>query len=410
MFQRELFDNQIQGRNNFVGKESVESNVPKLYLVKAVRSFMLMLPVIVLFFKENGLDMKEIFLLQSLFSLTVIILEIPTGYFSDTFGRKLSILIGGIIATLGWIVYALAYGFWQFLLAEMILGFGLSFVSGADSAMLYDTLLELGRESEYQKVEGRGLAFGVASEGLSSIIGGFLALVSLRFPFYWDAAVSFLLIPIALTLTKTKRHKATTRKSNLKSMFALMKYYLHDHANVKWLIFYSAIVNASTMTMFWFTQPYLVSIKITMGFFGMISAILLATSAIFSWNAHWVEKRLGRKITLAMLVAFPAAGYFLLGSFSLAWSGLFLFLFYMTRGINNPVSLDYINGFVPSDVRATVLSARNLVGRVAFSATGPFLGWASDAYSLKTAFLASGLTFLILGLISLSFLRKHEVI
>jgi MFS family permease len=393
-----------------VRKEQVRLNVPKLYFIKAVRSFMLMLPVIVLFFKENGLDMKEIFLLQALFSLTVIILEIPTGYFSDTFGRKLSILIGGSIATLGWIVYALAYGFWQFLVAETILGFGLSFVSGADSAMLYDTLLELSREFEYQKVEGRGLAIGVASEGLSSIIGGLLALISLRFPLYWDAAVSFLIIPIALTLTKTQRRKKTTEKKSLKNMLALTKYYLHDHASVKWLIFYSAFVSTSTMVMFWFTQPYLISIKIPLEFFGAISAVLLATSAIFSWNAHRMEKHLGQRTIFLMLIALPTAGYFLLSSFSSVWCGVFLLLFYVTRGINNPVSLDYINRLVLSDVRATVLSARNLVGRVIFSIVGPLLGWISDVYSLKIALLVSGLTFLVLGLISLCFLRKHKVL
>jgi len=393
-----------------VKKNKLESNIWKLYLIKAMRSFMLMIPVIVLFFRENGLSMKEIFLLQSLFSLTVILLEVPTGYFSDIFGRKRSIVIGGIFATFGWIIYSLSYSFGGFLLAEVILGFGLSFVSGADSAMLYDTLLETKRESEYQKVEGRGLGIGVASEGIASVIGGFLALVSLRFPFYWDTAFTFLIIPLALTLTETKKHERISEKNSLKSMLRLMKYCLHDHVSIKWLIIYSAFVNASTLTMFWFTQPYLAETNVPLAFFGIASATLLFTAAFFSWNAHHLEKFMGRKASLITLAILPVAGYLLLSSFWFIWSGIFILLFYITRGINNPVTLSYINGQISSDVRATVLSVRNLVGRLVFSVAGPFLGWISDVYSLQAALLASALTFLITGLIALCFMHKHKAL
>jgi MFS family permease len=388
----------------------VESNIWKLYAIKAVRSFMLMLPVIALFFRESGLDMKDIFVLQSLFSLTVIFLEIPTGYFSDIFGRKRSIVIGGIFVAAGWLVYAFAYGFWQFLVAETVLGLGLSFVSGADSAMLYDTLLEMGREGEYQKIEGRGLGIGVASEACSSVMGGFLALVSLRFPLYWDAAISFLIIPLALALTETKTHIKNRKKCTPKELIRLIKHYIHHNVSVKWLIIFSAFANASTMIMFWFTQPYLASLDIPLKFFGIFSALLLLTSAIFSWHAHHVDKLIGKKAAFIAIVALPAAGYFCLSSFDFVWSAIFLLLFNITRGINPPISLHYINSLVPSDVRATVLSAKNLITRIVFSAAGPFLGWISDAYSLKFALLISGIIFLSLGLISLCFLRKHKVI
>ena len=78
-------------------------------------------------------------------------------------------------------------------MAEITLGVGLCFISGADSAMLYDTLLEKGETHTYKKVEGRSGSIGMLSEGVTSIIGGLLALVSLRFPLYWDAGLLLLL-------------------------------------------------------------------------------------------------------------------------------------------------------------------------------------------------------------------------
>lgn len=391
-------------------QKKISANVWKLYLIKGLRSFMLVIPIIVLFFQENGLSMQQVFLLQALFSVAVISLEVPTGYFSDIFGRKKSIIIGGILATTGFAIYSQAYTFWGFLLAEITLGFGISFVSGADSAMLYDTLLEKGRELEYQKREGRGLSIGMLSESLASVLGGLLALISLRFPLYCDAAITFLVIPVALTLVEPKIQRAKKIESSLNGMWRLIKFSLHDHKEVKWLIIYSASVASSTLTMFWLIQPYLLATKVPLGLFGIILAVLLLVAAFFSWHAHKLEKILGRQKSLILLMVLPALGYWLLSSFWFIWSGVFLLLFFVVRGLNNPVTLNYINGLIPSDVRATVLSVKNLVGRVMFSVIGPLVGYVSDVFSLKAALLSSGGTFLVLGLISLAFMRKYKAL
>jgi len=391
-------------------KQNLSSNIWKIYLIKAIKSGMFVMPVIVLFFKENGLTMKEILILQSLFSISVIILEVPTGYFADRFSRKTSILIGGVVATLGWGLYSLSYSFAGFLLAEITLGVGLCFISGADSAMLYDTLLESGEAHEYKKVEGRNGSIGMISEGVTSVIGGFLALVSLRFPLYWDVGLAFLVIPAAFMLIEPEKSKKQTNESSLIQMWKLIKFSLSDHKEIKWLIIYSAIVSAATLTAVWFIQIYWVTTGVLIGYFGILWATLLFASAFFSWHAGGIEKFLGRKKSLMALIVLPAVGYFLLSSFMFIWSGIFMLLFYITRGINNPIISDYINGLVSSDVRATILSVKNLVGRVMFSVVGPFAGWINDAISLQMALASSGAIFLLSGMVALLFMRKHKAL
>jgi hypothetical protein len=80
------------------------------------------------------------------------------------------------------------------------------------------------------------------------------------------------------------------------------------------------------------------------------------------------------------------------------------------RGINGPVLNDYVNRLVSSDIRATVLSVKNLVGRLMFVILGPAIGWVNDAYSLSMAFLVLSAIFLILGLLSLFCLHKNKVL
>ncbi len=100
---------------------------------------MLTMPIIVLFYQENGLSMQDVLLLKGIYSVAVVLLEIPSGYVADIWGRKKSLILGAIFGCAGFVIYSFSYGFSGFLLAELILGIGGSFISGSDSAMLYDT-------------------------------------------------------------------------------------------------------------------------------------------------------------------------------------------------------------------------------------------------------------------------------
>lgn len=391
-------------------KLKAQSNLWKLNLINAIGSFMLIMPVIVLFFRENGLTMSQILLLQSLFSAAVILLEIPSGYYADIFGRKKSIILGSCLALLGYAVYSLSYGFWGFLVAELILGFGTSFMSGADSAMIYDSLMDLGRENEYQKIQGKYTSIQLISEGSASVIGGLLALISLRFPLYCETIVLLAAIPLAMSLSEPQRREFKKEGNGIRSLLKLIKYSLHDHAEIKWLIIYSSVVSASTLTMAWFIQPYLSNTGIPLVYFGIIWAALLFFSSFLSWQAHRVEKIMGRKFALMSMIFLPAVGYLLLSFAWVHWSFLFLFLFYFARGINNPITADYVNRLISSDMRATILSVKNFIGRVIFAAIGPIVGWANDIYSLKDALLFSGGIFFFFGLVSLLFLKKHKAL
>mgnify|MGYP001623115504 CR=1 FL=1 len=110
------------------------------------------MPIIVLFYEENGLGLKDIFLLKSVYSIVLVSLDIPTGYLADAWGC--------IVAFGGYICYSLSSTFYAFFIAEILLGIGQSLVSGADSALLYDTMLHYDRENEYLKYEGKVTMIG----------------------------------------------------------------------------------------------------------------------------------------------------------------------------------------------------------------------------------------------------------
>ena len=130
-------------------------NILKMYLLKAVLWFMVAMPIIVLFFQEHGLTLTEVMILQSIYSFSVALFEIPSGFIADIFGRKKTIVLSTIFTFIGFLVFSFFGGFYAFAIAQVLVGIGGSLMSGSDSAIIYDTLLETNSKTTYTKIEGR---------------------------------------------------------------------------------------------------------------------------------------------------------------------------------------------------------------------------------------------------------------
>ena len=386
---------------------SANRNLTALYLVKIAKWMNLIMPVIVLFYKSNGLTMRDIFLLQSVYSLTLMTLEIPTGYFADRVGRKTSILFGAILGFTGYLAYSFSYGFWAFVLAEVILGVSQSLVSGADSAMLYDTLAASQQKNRYTQLEGRVTSIGNFGEAFAGIIGGLLAVSSLRTPFYVQTCVAMIAIPAALMLVEPPVHtiKIKPGLSHIKSVIYSV---LHGNLKLKWNTFFSAITGAATLTMAWFAQPYFGQLSIPVSMYGVLWAVLnlsVGLAAVYAWR---FEKKFGAARTVIIFTIAIFSSYILLPLMP-GYTGLgILLVFYLARGLATPTLRNYINIITTSEMRATVLSVRNFLIRLIFAITGPLWGWITDKYSLKSAIISAGLIYGCLALVSMYFFLKHK--
>ena len=384
----------------------MKRNIRILYAFKTMRAMIFTIPIIVPFFQENGLSQTEIFILQSAFAIGVMLLEVPSGYFADIFGRKKAMVAGAVVATIGYVMYSLAYGFWPILAAEMVLGAGLSFMSGADSALAYDSLVALGKKDKYRKFESRGFIFSSIAEASASLIGGLIAIASLRATLYAQVGIELALIPLALLLVEPKRTRRVTDDNPFRDVLKITKYALHGHSQIKWLIFYGAVVGTLTHTMVWLTQPYYQLVGVSLGWFGVLWTLQLIAMAIFAQFADKYERLLGKRKALASFVLMGVVAYGLLGAFPLIATLPVMLVYYFIRGVHMPVLQDYVNTLISSDIRATVLSVKNLAKQLLYTFLGPLIGVTMDLYSLQTALLFSGVVYGTLGLIVLVNMRK----
>ncbi len=387
------------------------SNIWKLYIIKIARAAMFMMPIITLFFQERGLSMTEIMLLQSIFSVAVVVLEIPSGYLADLFERKTSIILAIIFAAMGDFIYAFAYGFWSMLLAELVLALASAFMSGADSALLYDSLKIAGKESEHKKYASRIFSMSRVSEALAAVSGAALAAAwSMASTFFLSAFLIILTLPLALSIKEPPRDKISMHSNHLKELIAIIKFAIHSNKRIKWLIIYGSALSASTLVAVWMLQPYFKLLQIPVAYFGILWAALNLSGAFFALFAPVLEEKLGLRKTLLLLAGLPTIAHMVLANFNSLWVLVCAFFYFGSYGLSIPILQDYVNREIDSSKRASVLSVYSLFSRFAFVLLSPLVGYFADIYDLQTAFLASAIIFGTLTFISLPFLFKsHRV-
>ena len=370
----------------------------------------LFMPIIWLFYDENGLTITDLFVIQAIYSITIALIEIPSGYLADILGRKSSLIAGTFFGLLGIIIYSQSFGFEGFLLAVLCLGIGQSFISGSDTALMYDTLLELDRIQDFIKFEGRTVSIGNFAEAIAFVVGGFLAQISLRTPFYYQIGIALLGFVIALLLIEPTVHRLEDGKSEpWKNMKNIMRFALLENVKLRAYILYSALFGAATLIMAWFAQPYFMLLELEVLYFGLIGAGLNLAVALPSYYAHVIEERINTNTLLVLFLLLVGGGFIAVGFTNSLWGLLFLLVFYLTRGVLTPVLRDYMNRLTPSNMRATVMSIRSFIIRCLFALVSPFLGYVADAYSLQYALLLTGSLLLFFGLVVLSVLLKQAV-
>jgi MFS family permease len=356
-----------------------------MYFLKGVLWFMLSMPIIILFFKENGLSLTEIMTLQGAYSLTVALFEVPSGYLADLFGRKACIVFSTIFSFVGFLFFCFFSGFYYFLIAQILVGFAGSLISGSDSALIYDTLLQTNNKDDYAKIEGRNYAIGNFSEATAGIFGGFLAVSSIYLPVYVQTAFIFLSIPIAFTLVEPEIKNITSSRNSLQSIFILVKSTLFESSKLRWLIVYSSAMGVATLSMAWFSQPFFIAIDLPLVLFGIFWALLNFSSGISSYNSHYFSNKFNYK-SLIYFSVIMSLSFFLLGFSIISYGLFFIFIIYFLRGIVTPILRNEINKITSSNIRATVLSVRSFIIRVSFAILAPVLGFIAEHNSLSITF------------------------
>lgn len=367
---------------------ALRRNLLLLDTVRSLRMALVAIPVVVLFWTEScGVGPFGVFMLQVVFSLTVTVLEVPSGYLSDRLGRRRTLLISSALALAGWIGYALSYSIVTLLAMEVVLALSLALWSGTDAAMLYETVQELELGPQALGRESRNLFLRQTTESVASILGGYLAVwVSLRAT-VWATVLPYAAICLLVLWLVEPARQASERPGASGWGWREMREAL-ARPDLRLLVAAGGLLACGTLIAVWLHQLLWKRALLPLSLFGWAWAALNLCVALAALAAPALQARLGTRRTIGLMGLWSAASFVALGLWVSPWVPLIGCLLNVTRGVGYPIVITEINQRVGDDQRATILSVHSLAVRGIFCVYGPVIGWIAASSGLTAACVA----------------------
>lgn len=374
------------------------SNIRKSYLFNFFISFHLFSGVLIPFFVQwGGLTLTQVFLLETWFLVASVILEVPTGVIADFFGRKISLALGALIASVSALVYASYPSLPIFILGEFLFALALALHSGADHAFIFDSLKADKKSHLANKTVGRfessGLLAMAAAAPLGSIIGG---LFGPRFGMMLFSIPAILAFFVSLTFREPPRLEGKNESRRLIEIFKQGVKTITGRRRIQWIALDLAVVQSLSFLMIWLYQPLLMKFNVPIFWFGIIHAGLTLAQILAIQIYPLLEKFVSRKFILAATAAIPAVMFLVTGLSSSLFIIIPAILLIIGLGLSRqPLVSEELNNMIKSQDRATVLSFVALSRRLIRAGVSPLVGFLADR---SLSFAISGL-----GIIMLSF-------
>ena len=355
-----------------------------------------------LFLLDAGLSNAQAFAANAFFTVGLVLFEVPTGVVADTRGRRASYLLGTLTLTVATLLYLWMWRvtapFWAWAVTSAFLGFGFTFFSGAVQAWLVDALKASGFEGKLESVFAKGEVVEGIAMLTGSVAGGYLAQVtSLGVPYIVRAAVLGTSFVLAFLLMRdvgfTPRRSGNVVGQVKTILRGAIKHGL-GNPPVRWVMLAAPFADGVAIFAFYAMQPYLLELygnKEAYGVAGLAAAVL-AGAQIAGGLLVPQAGRLFRRRTTVLLVAMAlsTAILALIGLFPRFWIAVVLLVLWgLMFAMVTPIRQAYLNGLIPSEQRATVLSFDSLLGSSGGVVAQPLLGRAADVWGYPASYLCS---------------------
>jgi MFS family permease len=357
-----------------------------------------------LFLLDAGLNNTEAFAANAFFTVGMVVFEVPTGVVADTWGRRASYLLGSITLLVSTLVYLAMWQtgapFWAWALASIFIGLGFTFFSGAVEAWLVDALGATGYTDNLESVFAKGQAVAGVAMLSGSVAGGFIAQqFDLGVPYVLRAILLGLTLVAALVFMRDVGFEPKHGSGPIVEMKRVLQASLDGgwrNRPVRWLMLAAPFTAGVSIYAFYAMQPYLLELygdETAYGVAGLAAAIVAAAQIIGGLSVPLIRRLFSRR-THALIF------FGVLGTIALvvvAWTDSFyvaigcIVVWAIGFAAAMPMRQAYVNGLIPSEQRATVLSFDSLMGSAGGVVTQPALGRAADVWSYSTSyFIAAG--------------------
>ena len=355
-----------------------------------------------LFLLDAGLNNGQAFAVNAFYTAGTFLFEVPTGVIADTRGRRISYLLGSGTLLVSTLLYLLMWQtqapIWGWAIASILLGLGFTFFSGATEAWLVDALNATGFTGQLESVFARAQIVRGGAMLVGTVAGGYLAqATNLAVPYIVRVGILGVTLLVAV-LTMRDIGFSPTRGTDIRAeVAATIKGAIDSgwgNPPVRWLMLSSPFISGVGIYAFYAMQPYVLELYGDPSAFGIagLAAAVFAAAEIFGGLAVPLVRKLFRSRTQFLLIAtIISVGFLaLLGMVDGLYLAMGCFvLWQLFYSLSTPIRQAFVNGCIPSEQRATVLSFDSLLGSAGGVVTQPILGRVADVRGYAASYVVS---------------------
>lgn len=256
---------------------------------KVCRNFNFHAGLIQLYLVSRGVSFETILLAYGVQSVAMMLFEVSTGVFADRFGRRLSLIAGVAIRALGILLLFAWVEPLTVMVGFVLISLGLAFISGSDSALIFDATQKDPASGSYRRLESLGYLVELGVYGGAAALGSVIAeLTSLSVPVLMSALLSPLAILFALMLPSDRHERRSASLPRnpvlqfLRVMIVVLRHPPLRAAAIAFVVFY-ALVDAGMILY----QPLLAEQGVATIWFGIGLAVMVA----IDMGAVWAGSR-----------------------------------------------------------------------------------------------------------------------
>ncbi|MFS9115617.1 MFS transporter [Streptococcus infantis] len=349
----------------------------------------------ILFFIQNGLSLLQIGLLESIFHGTSLLCEIPSGMLADRFSYKTNLYLARLASIGSSILILFGQGnFWIYALAMMINAWSYNFDSGTSTAFLYDSAVEAGQKDRYLQISSFLSGVAEVTRTLGTVVAGFFIHGALAWTYLIAIGLSFLSIILIYLMKEPMAKREKNEVLTFKTIVLQVRKEWHEKPVLfYWMMTYQLVGTLMCMFYFYYQQKisdlagWQVSLVMLIGSGLNLIAVYVASQIGKKWNSNRVFPTLVALTGLALLLVF----------FGTPFAFLLVYLLTDTLyAVYQPIYFNDLQGYLPSSVRATMLSINSMLFSLSMIVIFPLTGWLIDRWGLVAVFLVLGLILLLI--------------
>lgn len=389
---------------------SAKKNLRLVMAESAVTAGLMAMSIMTPFFNSVGLNNEQISLTQIIFTVVVIILNIPTGYIADRISRKWANIIGDFGHGFLFIAYSFTNNFLGIVICESLIGVMSALSGGVDQSLLKHfsgKLADATGESENKILKSKTAKLECYKQICNLILlalGGPIGAIDLRLAIALSGINQFAGGIISIFIDDDSEKFVPVHKNPIKDVVHIAKN-AFKFEPLRLRIFAFAISNEMTHGIIWIVTPLFLQAGVPLSLVSLAWVFNSLTAILGAWLAGKFSHKLSDSQTFVVPLVLMTISMIGMGV-NLNIVTVWLYgLMGIARGWTASTIRPMVQKYSKPSQQTSILSITSVVSDLIYIPVVWLIGFVSDM-RLEYGLFATVVIFLPIGLIIAKKLRK----